>query len=80
MLIHCSAGVGRSGQFANSLRIYQRLKENPEAEIMPFEIASEALKYRTKFGIHDKYQYAQLYSFIKYVKERLSKEATVSCA
>ncbi len=79
MLVHCSAGVGRTGQFINSLRIYQKLKENPEAGIWPFEIASEALKYRTKFGIHDKYQYAQLYSFIKYVKEQLSKREVIAC-
>lgn len=72
--IHCSAGVGRTGQFYNSLRIYQMLKANPAADVQPFQIAKEGVEMRTQFGINHPSQYYQLYSFVRYVREQLMSQ------
>lgn len=71
--IHCSAGVGRTGQFYYTLEIYRALKADPNAMINPFEIAQRGLEHRAHFGLHDKHQYFNLYTFTEFARAQLKR-------
>ena len=73
VVVHCSAGVGRTGTFISMFNIYDEIKKQIEKNIIKVNIFNlvRKLKEMRLFLVENISQYEFIYSFIKLYVEKL---------